>query len=276
VTHASNVVETSGTSFYWAMRLLPAAKRDAMYAIYAFCRSVDDIADDTGSASSKMEQLQAWRQELDALYGGNPTIQLGQALDAPVRDFRLAKQDFLAVIDGMEMDAADAVRIADESELALYCDRVACAVGRLSTRVFEIDDEMGLPLAKSLGEALQLTNILRDVDEDAERDRVYLPKTVLNRYGIDEEHALAIISHPRLHQACGEIANLAEIRYAEAASHVRNCDATKVRPAAIMMNVYHRLFERLSARGWRAPRIPVRVPTTEKTFVVLKTFLFGA
>ncbi len=153
--HVEAIVRRAGTSFYWAMRRLPAHKRHAMYAIYAFCREVDDIADEGGSEEQKHTELGLWRGEIERLYGDMPRNPIAQALRHPVDSFGLKKEDFRAVIDGMEMDAEANIRIADMDELTLYCDRVACAVGRLSVRVFGLDEELGQRLAYHQGLALQ-------------------------------------------------------------------------------------------------------------------------
>jgi phytoene synthase len=171
----------------------------------------------------------------------------------------------------MEMDGADRVRIADDAELTLYCDRVACAVGRHSIRVFGLDPEIGDRLAAALGEALQLTNILRDIVEDAGRNRLYLPGDALLAQGIaDVENAEAILDQDGIAAVCEDVAARADRRFAEAADVVRRCDHGKVRPAVIMMQVYRRLFLRLQRRGWARWREPVRVPTREKLWVAFR------
>ena len=165
-TDTPNAGRASGSSFYAAMRILPKAQREAMFAIYGFCRQVDDIADSTGPREERRAALEAWRSGIDALYQGQPTAQTRDLLQ-PVRQFGLDKDDFLAVIDGMEMDVLADIRAPSWAELDLYCDRVASAVGRLSVRIFGLAPEPGRELAHHLGRALQLTNILRDLDEDA-------------------------------------------------------------------------------------------------------------
>ncbi len=160
------------------MRILPRAQRDAMFEIYAFCRQVDDIADSPGPRAVRREQLQHWRLDINSLYAGKP-VPRTQGLVRPVAAFGLRREDFHAVIDGMEMDVVTDIRAPDEATLDLYCDRVASAVGRLSVCVFGMEQQDGLALAHYLGRALQLTNILRDLDEDASIGRLYLPAQVL-------------------------------------------------------------------------------------------------
>ena len=152
------------------MRLLPPEKRAAMYAVYAFCRDVDDIADEPGELADKKTALTAWRGWIEDLYQGRtPGHPVARALRQPIAEFDLKQADFLAVIEGMELDAKPDIRIADRDALIDYCDKVACAVGRLSVRVFGMAEEDGLALARAEGLALQLTNILRDVAESSAR-----------------------------------------------------------------------------------------------------------
>lgn len=271
LNYIESVVRRSGTSFYWAMRFLPPAKRQAMFAVYAFCREVDDIADEPGSIKDKRRALQEWRNEIDRLYAGEPTTPVSLALKEPVRCFALRREDFLAVIDGMEMDAAARIRIADLDELHLYCDRVACAVGRLSVRVFGVSEPLGDQLAAALGEALQLTNILRDLKEDAARDRLYLPTALLRENGIGHsDDAEIALRNPAIIHVCEQVATIALRRFDEAASIAAKCDRRRVRPALMMMNVYRRTLDRLVGRGWRRWAEPVSVSRAEKLWVALR------
>ena len=167
--------KASGSSFYTAMRIMPKAEREAMYAIYAFCRAVDDIADDgRGTRAERRTALDAWRTDIEALYADRPAG-AAEFLAKAVRRYGLRKADFLTVIDGMAMDVAEDIVAPNLATLDLYCERVASAVGRLSIKVFGMDEEPGFQLAHHLGRALQLTNILRDLDEDAAIGRLYLP-----------------------------------------------------------------------------------------------------
>src|SRR2546426_3109500 len=195
----------SGSSFYAAMRILPRAQREAMFQIYSFCRQVDDIADDSdGPRPERLAALQEWRDDIDALYQGRPPARL-KDYAASVKKFGLKREDFLAIVDGMEMDVPQDIRAPDWATLDLYCDRVASAVGRLSVRIFEVPPAQGRPLAHHLGRALQLTNILRDLDEDAAIGRVYLPREALTAAGIDNTEPRAVVAHPKLAQACAPL-----------------------------------------------------------------------
>lgn len=249
--HVRALVERSGTSFALGMRILPRPRREAMFAIYAFCREVDDIADEPGSEAEKLAGLAAWRREIDALYLGAPGRLTTLALAEPVVRFRLPHEEFLAVIDGMEMDAREALVAPDMATLRLYCRRVAGAVGLLSLRAFGADDPAAADFALRLGEALQLTNILRDLDEDAERGRLYLPRDLLDAHGIGAGEPAAVLAHPGLPQVCDDLAALARQRFAEADQALALCDRRRLRPALLMMGIYEDTLDRLLARGWR-------------------------
>ena len=175
------IVRSAGTSFYRGMRVLPPDRRHAMYAIYAFCRMVDDIADEDSAFAAKLPELTAWRERVAGLYRGQSDGPVTRVLVAAVQRFALRQDDFLAVIDGMQMDAETAIVAPDLATLDLYCDRVAAAVGRLSVRAFGDSSPAADHVAYSLGRALQLTNILRDLQEDAERGRLYLPARMARR-----------------------------------------------------------------------------------------------
>ncbi len=274
-TEIVGIVRRAGSSFYWAMRLLPPAKRDAMFAVYAFCREVDDIADGPMAPDDKRRGLDDWQSEIDALYRGEPRHIVTRALVGPVHTYGLAKEDFEAVIAGMRMDAVTRLRIADEAELTLYCDRVACAVGRLSTPIFGLEPDSGRALAKALGDALQLTNILRDVQEDAERDHVYLPADLLARHGIQSTEVVDILAHPGLASACRELAGRAESRFGETETIMARCDRRAVRPALIMKTVYEDILISLKARGWRDIAKPVHQSKLRKTGLIAKSLLMS-
>src|SRR5947209_333835 len=205
----------AGSSFYNAMRILPRAQREAMFEIYSFCRQVDDIADSSGARAARRQELDCWRADIDALYAGK-AVPRTQGLVAPVRDFGLKAQDFHAIIDGMEMDVIADIRAPEDMTLDLYCDRVASAVGRLSVRVFGMEQGDGIALAFHLGRALQLTNILRDLDEDADIGRLYLPMEELQKAGIASTDPKTVLESPSLWQPCEAVAARAMEHFKEA------------------------------------------------------------
>jgi squalene synthase HpnD len=263
-------VEAAGTSFYWAMRLLPSDRRHGMYAIYAFCREVDDIADDTAPPAQKQAALADWHAEIDALYAGQPRHFVARALREPVERYRLRRQDFHAVIDGMEMDAAQDIRAPDLATLDLYCGRVAGAVGHLSVHVFGDATADAHAVADSLGRALQLTNILRDLDEDAQRGRLYLPRELLERRGITGTDPPTVLRHPALPVACCDLADIAERHFADAARAMARCSRRAMRPAAVMGALYRATLAALRRAGWRNPSERIRLSKAHKLWLVLR------
>jgi squalene synthase HpnD len=259
----------AGSSFYTAMKILPPAQRAAMFEIYGFCRRVDDIADSDAPRAERLIELAAWRADVNALYAGQVPPRLA-GLAKPMRDFDLAKEDFLALIDGMEMDAFDDIRGPSAAILDLYCDRVASAVGRLSVRVFGIEREAGKTLAHHLGRALQLTNILRDLDEDAGVGRLYLPREALARAGITTNDPKAALRSATLGQACAELVARAREHFAQAEAIMARLPRKSVRAPRIMGLVYRAILDRLVARGWSAPRQPIRLPRARLLWIVLR------
>jgi presqualene diphosphate synthase len=263
-------VAAAGTSFYWAMRMLPAARREAMFAVYAFCREVDDIADSDDAPARKRAGLARWRREIDSIYSGRATSGLTRVLAECAHAYHLRREDFIAVIDGMEMDASGEIRAPSLAELDLYCDRVASAVGRLSVRVFGTEQPAADRVAGALGRALQLTNILRDLDEDSVRGRLYLPRELLRSQGIDDTDPLMVLQDARLPPVCEELADLAERRFAEADAAMRECPRPTMRPAAVMSAVYHAILVRLRRRGWSHLDRDVKLPTPLKLWLALR------
>jgi presqualene diphosphate synthase len=264
----------AGSSFRTAMRILPPARRHAMYEVYAFCRAVDDIADDPGPRPGRMKALHRWREDVGRLYSGLGVTDLTRGLAKPIEHFDLRLADFLAVISGMEMDVAEDIRAPDWEMLDLYCDRVASAVGRLSVRIFGVDETSGLELAHHLGRALQMTNILRDLDEDAAMGRLYLPKEALLAAGTASWDVGQVLSDPALGEACRLVAERARQHFAEADAIVLRCPRATVRSPRIMASVYKAVLNGLVERGWIAPRASVRPSRSQILWPILRHGFF--
>ena len=259
----------SGSSFYAAMRILPAEQRQAMFQIYSFCRHVDDIADSDGPRDERLAALQQWRDDIDALYRGQPPARLADYVGS-VRRFGLQRADFLAIVDGMEMDVPQDIRAPDLATLDLYCDRVASAVGRLSVRVFGLPQADGIQLAHHLGRALQLTNILRDIDEDAALGRLYLPREWLHDAGITETDPLEVASDPRVPNVCAPLVERARMHFTKSDEIMARNPRRVVRAPRIMSKYYGSILRLLIARGFAPPRDPVRVNKVTKLAIVLR------
>jgi phytoene synthase len=259
----------SGSSFYAAMRILPRAQREAMFQIYSFCRHVDDIADSDGPRPERLAALQQWRDDIDALYQGRPPARLQDYAESISR-FGLRREDFLAVVDGMEMDVPQDIRAPDLATLDLYCDRVASAVGRLSVRVFGLPEADGVLLAHHLGRALQLTNILRDIDEDATLGRLYLPREGLLHAGITGDDPQKVTADRALPRVCAPLADRARQHFEKADEVMDRNSRRLVRAPRIMSRYYHAILELLVKRGFAAPRTPVRVGKLTRFGIILR------
>ena len=259
----------SGSSFYAAMRILPREQREAMFQIYSFCRQVDDIADSHGPREERLAALQKWRDDIDALYRGQPPARLSDYV-ASVKRFDLQRADFLAIVDGMEMDVPQDIRAPDLATLDLYCDRVASAVGRLSVRVFGLPQEDGILLAHHLGRALQLTNILRDIDEDAALGRLYLPREALLHAGITSDDPVVVAADRALPKVCAGIVARARTHFEKADEVMARNSRRVVRAPRIMERYYSAILELLVRRGFAAPRAPVRLNKLAKLAIVFR------
>ena len=260
----------SRSSFYRALSILPREKREAMYEVYAFCRAVDDIADGGGPNDDRIAMLNHWRDDIACLYAGGRPGELTEGLATPVQAFGLRQEDFLAIIDGMEMDVRREILGQDWAMLELYCDRVASAVGRLSVRIFGVEGEKGKQLSHHLGRALQMTNILRDLDEDAGLGRLYLPREALAEAGVDEADIRKVLAHPRLGQACASVATRAKQHFAEASAVMASCRRESVRSPRVMASVYQALLDKLVRRGWTPPREQVHASKLQFVWAVLR------
>jgi squalene synthase HpnD len=258
-----------GSSFYAAMRILPREQREAMFQIYSFCRQVDDIADSDGPRPQRLAALAGWRDDINALYAGHPPAGV-RDYSPSIQRFGMQREDFLAVIDGMEMDVPADIRAPDDATLDLYCDRVASAVGRLSVKVFGLPDADGILLAHHLGRALQLTNILRDIDEDAAIGRLYLPREMLHHAGITGSDPQAVVINPALPKVCAPLVERAR-RHFEQSDEIMGRNARRVvRAPRIMSKYYRKILELLVARGFALPRNPVRLGKASRIAILLQ------
>ena len=259
----------SGSSFYAAMRILPRPQRQAMFEIYSFCRAVDDIADDPGDRDICQAKLEEWRRDIDAIYRDAGPRKLNGLAEA-VKRFGMRREDFHAVIDGMDMDVRADIRAPTFAALELYCDRVASAVGRLSVKVFGMQDEDGFKLAHHLGRALQLTNILRDIDEDAAIGRLYLPREELDAAGVDASNLAQVLAHPKLADVCQPVIARAEEHFREADAIMNRTPRKLVRAPRIMGEAYKGYLKELIARGFASPRARVRLSRGRILWIILR------
>lgn len=251
------------SSFSLGMKLLPRPRREAMRAVYAFCRVVDDIADGPLPAPEKRAMLAEWRAEIDRLYGKAPQSAIGRALSGPVARYHLPRDEFLLMIEGMEMDANGPIVAPSEADLTRYNRRVAGSVGMLSMRIFGAwTGEASRDFALSLADALQVTNILRDVEEDAAIGRIYLPREVLERAGVAPDPA-AIAADPRLPAARTALGARARASFARARAAIPRHSRLRLAPALAMLGVYEGYLDRMGSLGFRF-RGPLTMSKAEK------------
>jgi len=277
------IVEGSGTSFFWAMRLLPQARRQAIFAVYAFCREVDDIADGDMTRDAKYAALNIWRGQINELFETDtsfeksvPNAAILTILKHAIADYGLIKADFIAIIDGMQMDIDGPIVAPSMEDLLLYCDRVASAVGRLCVPIFGQADEKGRAVADHLGLALQLTNIIRDVPEDAGIERLYLPSELLDAQNITALAPQDVAVHPNLPNVCEILGTRAQQAYDDAKAAIAQCDPKAMRAPIIMMQVYYLNLKRLRRSNWQ-PQVLLQTgkikragQKLEKLFVALR------
>lgn len=238
----------SGSSFYYSFMFLPKPRREAITALYAFCREVDDIADECHDLDIARTKLNWWRNEISNLFHATPQHPVTQALVLPVAQYGLAEEYFLEIINGMEMDL-EQNRYADFEQLQLYCYRVASVVGLLSVAIFGYTNPRTLDYAKDLGMAFQLTNITRDVGEDARRDRIYLPLAELQQFGVTETDIIHGHESDKVQQLLDFQIARAQQYYDRALSALPAEDRKAQRTGLIMAAIYRTLLNEIQADG---------------------------
>jgi phytoene synthase len=271
---SARLTRQSGTSFYYAFLILPVAKRRAIYALYAFCRVVDDCVDEPDG--EREAGLARWTAELDRAYAGAPETELGRELAETVARFPIPRGAFEDIVAGCRMDLTTR-RYASFADLRAYCERVASAVGLASIEIFGYDDPRTRDYAIELGLALQLTNILRDIAQDARRDRVYLPLEDLERFGVSEAELLAAAEDsraprsPGLRDLLAFEAERARSHYAAAARGLPERDRHAMRAAEIMGAVYRALLEEWARRGHPVAGPRLQLSKARKLWIALRT-----
>ncbi len=269
------VTNQTQTSFFWAIALLRREQRFAMFSIYAYCRTIDDIADAVTDPVEQSISLNWWREEIARLYEGkNPRHPIAVALEGAVRRFNLRYEDCTAIIDGVAMDVEGPLQAPSLAMLDMYCDKVASAVGRLSVQVFGLPVSTGDHLSHTLGRALQLTNILRDIAEDAACGRLYLPCELLEAHGIAANAPLAnILQHPQLPQVCGALGKMARRYFTAAEQVLAGCPRQRVKAARLMKAVYQIYLTRLEKNGFRHTAQRLSLSRWEKLRLVIRYML---
>ena len=239
----------SGSSFYYSFMFLPAERRQAITALYAFCREVDDVVDECHDLSLAQTKLEWWRQEIGRVYNGRPTHPVGLALKDVIKGFRLPQEQLLEIIDGMAMDLSQ-TRYLDFKGLQLYCYRVASVVGLLAAEIFGYQDRQTLKYAHDLGLAFQLTNIIRDVGEDARRGRIYLPIEDLQRFNVPAKDLLEARYSEQFRALMAFQAERAEKFYDQAFAQLPAVDRKAQRPGLVMAAIYRTLLREIARDGF--------------------------
>ena len=269
------IVKKSGTSFFWSMRFLPKAKREAMYTLYAFCRHIDDIVDGDSSVAEKQELLQAWREEMDNIYDKKvPATDIGRKIYKNCMRFKLPKSEFLQLIDSISMDVPNPVQAPNLNDFYRYCRGVAGVPGSLSLRIFGCSDEKMIEeLSSSLGNALQITNILRDVKEDALADRLYIPREFLEKADISITDPKSVITDKNLVFAREELAKIASKDFQKAYELIKHLDKKTARPVKMIASIYKKYFDIMQKRGWEVISPKPTISKFEKLALALKALL---
>ena len=275
MNNIKRIVKKSGTSFFWSMRFLPFGKRNAMYTIYAFCRHIDDIVDGDKDVSEKLELIEAWKQEINNIYDKKiPATEIGRKIYKNCMRFKLPKEEFVRLINSISMDLPTPLRAPSMEQFNEYCRGVAGVPGNLSLRVFGVKDEALIEkLSTTLGNALQITNILRDVKEDAQAGRLYIPKEMLEKAGITTTDPLSVVVHPNLAKAREELAKIAAEDYSVSYQLLKNLDKKITRPVLMMANIYKHYFDMMQNRGWEIISPKPQINKFKKLSLALKAFM---
>ncbi len=272
--YCQNKAASSGSSFYYSFLFLPPNRRRAITALYAFCREVDDVVDECKDPQVAANKLVWWRQELDRLYAGKPQHPVTQALQAVLAEFNLPQEQLLEIIDGMEMDLQQ-TRYLDFTALSLYCYRVASVVGLLAAEIFGYSDRQTLKYAHDLGMAFQLTNIIRDVGEDARRGRIYLPMDELKRFNVSVTDIFDARQSDNFQKLMEFQIERAERYYAQALSQLPVADRKAQRPGLVMAAIYRALLDEIKRDGCQVLRQRTSLTPLRKLWLAWRTWIKG-
>ena len=264
----------SGSSFYYSFLFLEPSRRQAITALYAFCREVDDAVDECTDAALSRAKLGWWRSEVQALFDHRPSHPVTQALATSLKTFSLPQEQLLEIIDGMEMDL-DHLRYADVKSLHLYCYRVASVVGLLAAEIFGYRDRMTLKYAHDLGLAFQLTNIIRDVGEDARRGRIYLPQDELSRFGVEEADLLQARYSDDFRRLMEFQVERARATYRQAVGQLPAADRKAQRAGLIMAAIYRATLDEIVRDGCRVLDRRTSLPPLRKLWLAGKTWIMA-
>ncbi len=270
--YCQNKAAQSGSSFYYSFRFLPPDRRRAITALYAFCREVDDIADEVADVNVARAKLGWWRTEIANLFAGHPTHPVTKALQPACAAFGVDISRLNEIIDGMEMDLTHH-RYSDFEALKLYCHRVAGVVGQLSAGIFGYTNPRTLDYAENLGLAFQMTNIIRDVGEDARRDRIYLPQDELARFGVSNADLLQARHTPAFEKLMAFQSERAKSLYDAAFGALSAEDRLPQRPGLIMSAIYRTLLDEIERDGFHVLKQRISLTPLRKLWIAWRTWV---
>ncbi|MAZ46560.1 MAG: squalene synthase HpnD [Rickettsiales bacterium] len=270
--NVENIVKRSGSSFYWGMKLLPEFKKRAMFSVYAFCRVVDDIADNSGTIKSKKIKLNDWKKKINSIYiKKKKNESILKELKTAIESFNLEKKDFISIIDGMLMDVKKKIQFPSDTEFELYCKRVAVAVGYLSIRIFGLNSHEGKKYAYSLGMAFQLTNIVRDFREDLQIGRCYIPRSKLKKYGI-KRSILNLDKTNKIQKVLQDILKDADKFFKKADEISINLDKKKIVASELMKQFYKKIHTKMFNKNINIKK-KVKLNFFDKTLILIHFIL---
>ncbi|WP_417840343.1 squalene/phytoene synthase family protein [Terasakiella sp.] len=262
--YVENIVCEAKSSFALGMKALPKDRRGYLFAIYAYCRMLDDIADCHEPREEKLKKLNEWRKKVTQLIEGKPSCAVTRILYEAINRYALPKDEFYQLIDGMEADVLGPIHAPSWDVLYDYCRKVAVSVGLLSLPIFGRTDQGAQDFALELGYALQFTNILRDVVEDDQVGRLYLPKESLQKHQVER------IASPNLNLVLSDVAVKTELHYKNAEKLLRQIGSTNLKPAVLMKQAYQKIFKKMQRRGWHKITPRMGLSKTEKAFLVME------
>ena len=269
--YCQNKAASSGSSFYYSFLFLPTEQRKAIIALYAFCREVDDVVDECSNEEIAQNKLEWWRNEIGQLFEGTPSHPVTKALQPVIEQFNLPIEHFIEIIDGMQMDL-EYNAYPTFKELSLYCHRVASIVGLMSIEIFGYEDRNTLKYAHDLGMAFQLTNILRDVREDAERGRIYLPLDELEKFNVSPEDILALKNTEQMNALFAFQANRAREYYQRAFQHLPDGDRYRQLCGLVMAAIYETTLTEIEQDNYQVMKHRIRLTPLRKLWIAWKTY----
>jgi len=270
LNNIQNITAYPKSSFYWGMKILEKEKRNAMFAIYAFCKKADSIADGRELKNIKKKKLKELRTEIEEIYNNKLNNNFRKTLKYYIDKYKLNKKYFLDIIKGVEMDINDIMICPSKKVFNLYCYRVAGAVGLLSLKIFEYYNKKSKSFGLYLANALQITNILRDIKEDKSMGRMYIPRNILDKNGIKTNKIVLILKNKKFPNACRNLSNFADLNFNNADKVLKSCSKKKLKSAILMMDTYKLLLKKIKKENWQNLDKKINLTSIEKVFLFIK------